>query len=118
MRVTIRVEQIKVWAYIGVYEEEQKIGGYFLTDVEIQADLSEEKLLEDDLSSTYNYETVVKIVEGEMKESCALLENKAIRIARSIKKSDERIQKVTIKLSKLKPPFQTEVKASSVEISL
>lgn len=116
MQVTIRVEQIKVWAYHGVYQEEKVAGRYFLVDVSITAELSEEQLLTDDLSATYNYEWIAEIVQDEMKISCALLEKKAIEMARKIESTDKRIRSVQLKLTKLQPPLKGEIGSTSVEI--
>ena len=116
MEVTIRVDQIKVYAYIGVYHEEKILGSYFMIDVEVKIDLSEKELLTDNLSATYNYEWIANIVQEDMKIACALLEKKAIEIARRIKDSDTRLKSVKIKLSKLQPPLQGEIGSTSVEI--
>lgn len=116
MEVTIRVDQIKVYAYIGVYHEEKVLGNYFLIDVEVKADLSEQELLTDELSTTYNYEWIAHIVEDKMKISCALLEKKAIEIAREILSTDNQLISVRIKLSKLNPPLKGEIGSTSVEI--
>lgn len=116
MLFIIRVEQIKVWAYHGVYPEEKKIGRYFLVDVELEVELEPKAVLIDDLSSTYNYEHVVRIVEEEMKISCDLLEKKSLEMALKIKESDSKVQQVRLRLTKLQPPFKTEVEATSVEI--
>ena len=116
MEVTIRVEQIKVFAYIGVYHEEKILGSYFMVDVEVKANLSETELLTDELSATYNYEWIADIVQNEMKISCALLEKKAIEIARKIINTDNRLNNVRIKLSKLQPPLKGEIGSTSVEI--
>ncbi|HUH72888.1 MAG TPA: dihydroneopterin aldolase [Chitinophagales bacterium] len=116
MEVAIRVDQIKVYAYIGVYHEEKILGGCFSVDVEVKVDLSEEELLTDELSATYNYEWIAEIVQNEMKVSCALLEKKAVEIAREILKTDTRLKNVKIKLSKLQPPLKGEVGSTSVEI--
>ncbi len=116
MQITIRVDQIKVWAYHGVYQEERVAGRYFLVDVAVVAELSEAELLTDDLSATYNYERIADIVQQEMKVTCALLEKKAIEMAREIQKSDMRIKNVQLKLTKLQPPLKGEVASTSVEI--
>ncbi|MCO5231929.1 MAG: dihydroneopterin aldolase [Chitinophagales bacterium] len=116
MNVVIRVEAIKVWAYIGVYHDEQVQGRYFTIDVEVVADLSEAEILEDKLESVYNYEWIANIVHSEMKIPCALLEKKAIIIANAIKSTDNRLKSVKLKLSKLNPPLEGEIKSSSVEV--
>ncbi len=116
MEVTIRVDQIKVYAYIGVYHEEKVLGNYFVVDVEVNADLSEEELLTDELAATYNYEWIAQIVQSEMKISCALLEKKAIEIARKILGTDTRLKTVKIKVLKLHPPMKGEIGSTSVEI--
>lgn len=116
MEVTIRVDQIKVYAYIGVYHEEKILGSYFVIDIEVKVDLSESELLTDELAATYNYEYIANIVQDEMKIACALLEKKSIEIAQRIKDSDTRLKSVKIKLSKLQPPLQGEIGSTSVEI--
>lgn len=116
MQVKISVDQIKIWAYHGVYYEERVSGRYFLVDVTVDVEVHETDVLTDELSSTYNYELISSIVQEEMKESCALLEKKAILMAQKIKKSDVRIQRVQLKLSKTNPPLPGEVGSTSVEI--
>lgn len=116
MQVKISVEQIKVWAYHGVYHEERISGRYFLVDVTVCAELDEEALLTDELAATYNYEYISNIVQEEMKIPAALLEKKAIQMAKKIKLSDDRISQVMLKLSKLHPPLEGEVESTSVEI--
>lgn len=116
MQVKISVDQIKIWAYHGVYHEERVSGRYFLIDVTVDVDVDEQEILTDQVSSTYNYEWIASIVQEEMKESCALLEKKAILMAQKIKSSDHRIQKVRLKMSKTNPPLPGEIGSTSVEI--
>lgn len=116
MHVNISVEQIKVWAHHGVYQEERVTGRYFLVDVSVIAELNEKELLKDELSATYNYEMIAEIVQEEMQDTCALLEKKAIHMAQKIKMSDARIIQVKLKLSKLNPPLPGVVGSTAVEI--
>jgi len=116
MQVVINVEQIKVWARHGVYASERIAGRYFLVDVSVTAQLDEAALMTDALTATYNYETIARIVKEEMAEPCALLEKKALQMAGKIRQSDERLVKVALKLTKLQPPMEGEVGATSVEI--
>ncbi|MCZ2392390.1 MAG: dihydroneopterin aldolase [Chitinophagales bacterium] len=116
MNVIIRVEEIKIWAFLGVYEDEQTQGRYFTIDVEVEAELEERAILEDQIDFVYNYEWIANIVHEEMKIPCALLEKKAILMARKIKESDKRLRSVKLKLAKLNPPLEGEIKSTSVEV--
>lgn len=116
MQVVISVEGIKVWAYHGVYAEEQVNGRYFVVDATVKAELDGDLLLSDQLEATVNYEHIHRIVQEKMSQPAALLEKVAMEMAQAIKASDERIVQASIKLTKLQPPLGGEVAATSVEI--
>ena len=116
MYIKINVDQIKVFAYHGVYEEERLSGRYFWVDVELNVEADESGVLSDDLSATYNYELVTNIVYREMKTTAFLLEKKALEMANLIKNSDVKIQRVKLKLTKSRPPVKGEVGSVSVEV--
>lgn len=116
MQVVISVEGIKVWAFHGVYAEEQVNGRYFVVDATVTAELNADQLLSDRLEATVNYETIYRIVHEKMAQPAALLEKVALDIAQTVQSADQRIVQTRIKLTKLQPPLGGEVASTSVEI--
>ena len=57
----IRLKNIRVFAYHGVYEHEREQGGYFEIDVELSADL-QTAAVSDSIEDTIDYTEVQKIV--------------------------------------------------------
>lgn len=111
----IRIEDMEVYAYHGHMPEENKIGGRFLVNLEIDVDL-EAASQSDVLADTFDYETAYRVVKEEMKTSSALLEEVAGRILRRLLDASSLVQSAKVKLSKMNPPFDGRVKAVSVEL--
>jgi 7,8-dihydroneopterin aldolase/epimerase/oxygenase len=118
MEVIINVSGIKTWSRHGVYENERISGRYFLTDVQVKAEVDAQAILHDDLSATVNYELINDIVLEKMAVPVRLLEKLAAEIADAIKKADSRIVEVKVIVTKLCPPLFGEVGSTSVEIKL
>ena len=81
----IILKDIEIYAYHGYYAEEEKTGGKFLVNLEMEVDF-EEAGESDDLNDTYNYQLAYDIVTHEMKSRSAILENVGTRIADKILK--------------------------------
>lgn len=111
----IILEDIEFYAYHGHYAEENQIGGKFLINLEIDANI-ELAGLTDQLNDTFDYQKAYDIISQEMQQNSALLEHLATRIMIRIMKSSDKIISVKIKVSKLNPPFGGNVKAVSVEL--
>ncbi|MCO5248093.1 MAG: dihydroneopterin aldolase [Chitinophagales bacterium] len=116
MYIKINLEQMKVYAYHGVYNEERLQGQYYFVDVELNVKVDEQGILMDDLVATYNYELLAKTISEEMQIPSSLLEKKALEISNKIKQSDDRIQNVKLKLTKPHPPMMGDIGSTSVEI--
>ena len=110
----ILFEEIKLFAYHGFYEEEQKSGHWFSIDLEIE--VSENKSLNDDLQNTFNYEIAYRICVDEMKRTQKLLETVAQNILTKILSSDA-VMSATIKLFKHSPHKMPDVKKVGISIS-
>ena len=61
----IHVSGIRSYAYHGCNEEEARIGGAYLVDIEIETDF-EAAALTDDLSKTVDYVEVYEVVKKEI----------------------------------------------------
>ena len=104
----ILVEGIKLYAYHGCMQEEACIGGNYLTDVSIEANLSKPSL-SDRLNDTIDYVTVYEIVKKEMAIRSNLIEHVAKRILDKLKKKFPKTGPIEVKVTKLNPPVEGEV---------
>ena len=111
----INVSGIRSYAYHGCNEEEERIGGNYLVDIEIETDF-ESAALTDDLSKTVDYVEVYEVVKKEMAIRSKLIEHVAKRICDRLMKQIQRIQRVEVKLTKLHPPINGDVEQVSVKI--
>ena len=111
----IEVTGIKVYAYHGCLAEEERIGGNYIVDLWVKADLSN-SFTSDKLADTIDYVLLNKIVEEEMAVRSKLIEHVGDRILKRILKSDRRIEKASVKVRKLTPPINGDVEEVSVLI--
>ena len=114
---TIKVKGIKVYCYHGCLPEEEKIGGWYETDVEADAEM-EGAVKTDDLSKTADYSAINNIVRNEMSIRSKLVEHVAGRIAAALLRQVPRIREVVVTVSKLNPPVEGEAERFSVSIKM
>jgi len=111
----IHVSGIRCYAYHGCNEEEQRIGGHYIVDIEINTDF-DTAALTDDLSKTVDYVEVYEIVKKQMETRSRLIEHVARRIGDALMNQIERIQQVAVKVTKFHPPINGDVEKVSTEI--
>lgn len=111
----IRIEGMEFFAHHGCFEEERKVGTWFLVDLcmEVNTTAAEQS---DRLEETVNYAEVYLTVKQEMAIPSKLLENVAYRIKAAVMRKYLAVNNVTVKVSKLNPPLGGKIKAVSVEI--
>ncbi len=112
----IALEGMHFFAFHGYYDEEQKMGGDFILDVYITADV---KLAaaKDDLEGTVNYEMVYFICKSEMKKTSRMIESVAQRILdRLCHLLSEKAKGVKVRLRKMNPPLGGKVHSAYVEL--
>jgi dihydroneopterin aldolase len=113
----ITVKGIKQYCYHGCLPEEEKIGGWYETDVEVEADMAG-AVKTDELSKTADYTEINQIVRNEMNIRSKLVEHVAGRIATVLLKQIPRIHSVAVTVSKLRPPIEGEAERFSVSIKM
>jgi dihydroneopterin aldolase len=96
-------------------EEEGRIGGDYLVDIDIHADLRKAGE-SDNLQETVDYVDINRIVEAEMSQRSKLIEHVAARILKRIKTEFPGVNDATVKVTKLSPPMGGHV--DSVAVSL
>ncbi len=114
--VKIELEGMKFYAYHGVLEQEQIVGNNFEVTLKLVADIGD-SVFSDNINDTINYAEVYEIVQEEMRIKSKLLEHLAGRISRRILREYPQIKEVSVKVSKLTPPFHCELKSVSIELT-
>lgn len=112
----IRMIGLPFYGYHGVTEAEKETGRLFEIDCEMEVDLSLAGE-SDKLSDTVNYHEVYKTIRAAVEGSaCSLLETLADRIA-AIILDKFKVSRVTLKVRKMHPPIDGNVKYIEVEIT-
>jgi 7,8-dihydroneopterin aldolase/epimerase/oxygenase len=112
---TINIEGVRLYAYHGCLEEEARIGGEYIVDVQIGTDFSEAASA-DDLTKTIDYCAVYEICKTEMAIRSKLIEQVCQRIYSSLRKSFPDISSLMVRVTKLHPPISGNVERVSTEI--
>ncbi len=113
---TIKIKNIRVYAYHGCLIEEGKIGSDYRVDLIVKADLSKSAQT-DKLSDTVDYVHLNKIVKEEMAIRSKLLEEVAKRILNRILLEIPIVKKANVEVSKLNPPIGGNVAMVTIEMS-
>lgn len=108
MECSVRLENLRFYAYHGVMEQERRVGNEFEVTLEVYYPF-ENALKSDELEDTLNYAALYAIVEREMAEPSKLLERVVGRIIEAINKEFPAVSGGNIKISKLHPPFKCDM---------
>ena len=92
----ININNMKFHSYIGVYQEEKKIGQNIEIDLIIS--LSKKIIKDDDITSTLSYGDCYR-------SNVDLLETLALEIIEEIKKLNDKIESVQVNIRKLAVPI-------------
>jgi dihydroneopterin aldolase len=110
---TIRLKNIKIYAFHGCLVEESKIGSDYLVNLSVKADLAQAANT-DKLTDTVDYVHLQKIVKTEMSERSKLLEHVGQRIIDTIFSEIPLVNSIKVKVAKLNPPISVDVEEVSV----
>ena len=116
METFLKIENIKLWARVGVLEEERKLGQFFILDILLWTDF--EKCTEyDDIKETVDYSKLVKILKDQSRKIyCFTIEKYSSAILEIIDQ-EFKLSKIKIILTKCNPPITVfDVKVSIVRI--
>jgi len=114
-RHVIRIRNAVFYAYHGVMEDEQNLGGKFELDVDMQGDFSAAAET-DSLKGTVDYEQVYKFIRSTVLEKkYYLLEALAHVIASGLLREYPAIEQVTVRIRKPHPPVRGVVDCVEVE---
>ena len=113
----IYLKNIRLYAFHGCMDEEEKIGSDYVVNVFVDTDLSRSSL-SDDLKDTVDYVALHAIVKKEMSIRAKLLEKVADRILKRILKEHPEVGLVNVKVAKKNPPIGGNVEEVAVEREL
>ena len=104
METFLKIENIKLWARVGVLDEERKLGQLFSLDIFLWTDF-EKCTANDDIQKTVDYSKLVKILKKQSKKIyCYTIEKYSIAILEVID-NEFNLSKIKIILTKCNPPI-------------
>ena len=104
METFLKIEQIKLWARVGVLEEERQSGQFFSLDVFLWTNF-EQCSKDDDLDKTVDYSKLVKILKDHSRKiKCYTIERYSNEILEIINKEFQ-LSRVKVILTKCNPPI-------------
>ena len=113
MTTQIELREMIFHAYHGVLQQEKLVGNTLVVNLLLTADISN-AIQSDQLEDTIDYSQLFGLVKDEMSIPYQLLAHVAGRIVHSIKEKYPIVKEITLKLSKLNPPFSGEVHSASI----
>jgi dihydroneopterin aldolase len=111
----IRIKNATFYAYHGVGQDEQSLGGKFEVDVDLYCDLSVASE-SDSLKKTLDYEKAYAVIQGVvLARKYYLIEALAGTIGKALLKEFYNLEEVTIRIRKPHPPVKGVVDYVEVE---
>ena len=89
-KISLVLEGMRFFGHYGYYTEERMLLTELKMDLSLDFKIPDKELL--NLEDSLNYETIYKLIQSEMKQPEALLENIAKRVLQTIKGFDSRIE--------------------------
>ncbi|MDG1518804.1 MAG: dihydroneopterin aldolase [Flavobacteriales bacterium] len=114
---TICINNLKVYAYHGVFEVERKVGQWYIVNLEVDVEFTE-AAIKDTIEGTVDYSKLSDMIRDEMKTKSKLIENVAHRIATRLLREFPQVESGTLSLAKQNPPIQGEMESFEVVIEL
>ncbi|HZG39711.1 MAG TPA: dihydroneopterin aldolase [Nodosilinea sp.] len=113
----IHLSNIRAYGYTGALPEENVLGQWFQADITLYIDLTA-ATASDRLADTHDYRTVINGTQQIIRDAkFALIERLAGAISTMALDSDPRLQRVTVKVTKLTPPIPDYTGQVAVEIT-
>ena len=104
METFLKIENIKLWARVGVLDVERELGQLFTLDIFLWTDF-EKCTINDDIEKTIDYSKLVQILKDQSKKIyCFTIEKYSNEILKIINQ-EFKLSKVKIILTKCNPPI-------------
>ena len=105
METFLKIENIKLWARVGVLDEERKLGQLFSLDIFLWTDF-EKCTVNDDLKKTVDYSKLVQILKDQSKKIYCFTIEKYSKAILEIIDQEFKLSKIKIILTKCNPPIK------------
>jgi len=104
METFLKIENIKLWARVGVLDEERELGQLFILDIFLWTDF-EKCTLNDDIKKTVDYSKLVQILKVQSKKIYCFTIEKYSNAILEIIDQEFKLSKIKIILTKCNPPI-------------
>ena len=104
METFLKIENIKLWARVGVLDEERELGQLFILDIFLWTDF-EKCTLNDDIKKTVDYSKLVQILKDQSKKIYCFTIEKYSNSILEIIDQEFKLSKIKIILTKCNPPI-------------
>ena len=104
METFLKIENIKLWARVGVLDEERELGQLFILDIFLWTDF-EKCTVNDDIEKTIDYSKLVQILKDQSKKIYCFTIEKYSNAILEIIDQEFKLSKVKIILTKCNPPI-------------
>ncbi len=104
METFLKIENIKLWARVGVLEEERKLGQLFCLDIFLWTDFAK-CTAKDDIKETVDYGKLVEILKNQSKKIYCFTIEKYSNAILEIINQEFKLSKIKIILTKCNPPI-------------
>lgn len=112
----IRIDNLEVYAYHGVYDEEKEKGQYFYVNAELYTN-TRKAGMNDNLDASTNYGTVCDFIHDFMtKHTYDLIETVAEQLAQALLLEFKLVKSILLEIRKPHAPIEKEFESVSVEI--
>lgn len=97
-KISLILEGMRFFGHYGYYPQERALLTELKMDLGLDFKIPDKELI--NLEDSLNYETIYKLIQSEMDQPEALLENIAKRVLQAVKRFDSRIEKCKLTLYK------------------
>jgi len=104
METFLKIENIKLWARVGVLDEERELGQLFTLDIFLWSNF-EKCTVNDDIEKTIDYSKLVQILKDQSKKIYCFTIEKYSNAILEIIDQEFKFSKVKIILTKCNPPI-------------
>ena len=104
METFLKIENIELWARVGVLDEERKLGQFFSLDLFLWTDF-EKCTVNDDIKNTIDYSKLIQILKDHSKKICCFTIEKYSNVILEIIDEEFKLSKIKIILTKCNPPI-------------
>jgi dihydroneopterin aldolase len=113
---SIVINDLRIYAYHGVGEQEQRVGNNFSLTIRVGYDATR-AMESDDIADAVSYADIVEIAKRVMATPSRLLEHVAKRLADDILEQYSTVTSLSIEILKITPPISADLASAGFSYS-